>query len=92
LFERFAFKTSKYLRMLAGGPTGVGGTGMGGGCGVGVGVGWGYGSGFGAHYINVKPEFEKDNPVKPLWKMKLDNLLSSLPIPFPGKPGGKSGS
>lgn len=78
--------------MLAGGPTGVGGTGMGGGCGVGVGVGWGYGSGFGAHYINVKPEFEKDNPVKPLWKMKLDNLLSSLPIPFPGKPGGKSGS
>jgi hypothetical protein len=80
--------------MSAGGPTGIAGTGMGGGCGVGVGLGWGYGSALGAHYIVVKPEFEKDNPVKPLWRIKLDNFLASVPSPFPknGRSVGTAGS
>lgn len=74
------------VRHCAGGPTGIAGSGAGGGCGVGLGLGWGYGSALGAHYIVVKPEFEKDLAVKPMWRKKLDNALSHVPIPFPGKP------
>eukprot|EP00892_Ulva_mutabilis_P010585 jgi/Ulvmu1/789/UM010_0163.1 len=69
---------------FGGGSTGIAGTGMGGGCGVGVGLGWGYGAGSGAHYIQLKPEFEADHPVKPAWKYHLEGFVAKLPFPVPG--------
>jgi hypothetical protein len=69
---------------IAGGPLGVVGLGMGGGCGVGLGLGWGYGAAYGAHYIVIKPEFEKTQPA---WQKKLGSFAAGLPFPFPGKPG-----
>lgn len=69
---------------FGGGPTGIAGSGAGGGCGVGLGLGWGYGTAFGAHYIVVKPEFERDHAVKPGWRIALEGFVRKLPVPVPG--------
>jgi len=61
----------------------VAGSGVGGGCGVGVGLGWGYGAALGAHYIVVRPEFERDReaPVTPGWKGEIERFIRQLPKP-----------
>ena len=69
------------MTCAAGGPTGIAGSGVGGGCGVGLGLGWGYGAAVGAHYIVVKPEFERDRAVKPGWRRHLDEFVDKLPKP-----------